>query len=311
LKDRLKLLSILVVGVISMASASIVIRFAQGQGAPSLVIAAYRLGTASLVLSIPALFQQAWQDYVTLSRHEFGMLVLSSILLGLHFSAWITSLAYSSVATSVVLVTTTPLWIGLAAPVLLDERISPLAWIGMLGAIAGGSLMAVSDLSQGQGNSAALGGLLSLLAAIAMAGYLIIGRGVRSRIRLISYLWFVYSGAAAFLLALAVGSRYPLTGYPLSTTGLMVFLGLVPQLVGHTAANYAVRQLPAAIVSIATLGEPVSATILAAIFLKEQPQHLQLVGGVIVLCGILIATLPTKQTAHVPRRRPKANSRRA
>jgi drug/metabolite transporter (DMT)-like permease len=301
LNHKLKLLSILFIGVMSMASASIVIRFAQAQGAPSLVIAAYRLGTAALAVSIPALYQQAWRDYVTLSGYELGVLALSSILLGLHFSTWITSLSYSSVATSVVLVTTTPLWIGLAAPIFLDERISPLAWMGMLGAIAGGSLMAVSDLSQGQGNSAVLGGLLSLLASIAMAGHLIIGRGVRSRIRFVSYLWFVYSGAAAFLFILAVGARFPVTGYPLPTTGLMVFLGLVPQLVGHTAANYAVRQLPAAIVSIATLGEPVSATILAAIFLNEQPRHLQLVGGAMVLGGILIATLPTRQAAKLPR----------
>jgi drug/metabolite transporter (DMT)-like permease len=301
LSHRLRLMLILFIGVMSMASASIVIRFAQAQGAPSLVIAAYRLGTAALVVSIPALYQQAWRDYVTLSGHELGVLVISSVLLGVHFSAWITSLAYSSVATSVVLVTTTPLWIGLAAPILLDERISPLAWMGMLGAMAGGSLMAVSDLSQGEGDSAILGSLLSLLAAIAMAGHLIIGRGVRNRLRFISYLWFVYSGAAAFLLALAIGSRHPVTGYSLPTTGLMVFLGLVPQLVGHTAANYAVRQLPAAIVSIATLGEPVSATILAAIFLKEQPQHLQMVGGVIALGGILIATLPSRRVANVRR----------
>jgi drug/metabolite transporter (DMT)-like permease len=258
------------------------------------------LGTAALVISIPAIYQQAWQDYATLNKHQLGVLVLSSVLLGLHFATWITSLAYSSVATSVVLVTTTPLWVGLAAPIFLSEHISPLAWIGMFGAIVGGSLIAISELTEGSGGSAVIGGLLSLLAAVVMAGHLIIGRRVRNRIRLISYLWFVYSGAAAFLFAVAVGSHHTIVGYPLSTTGLMVFLGLVPQLIGHTAANYAVRQLPAAIVSIATLGEPVGATILAMIFLKEQPQRLQLVGGIMVLGGILIATLPTREAANVP-----------
>ncbi len=197
--QNIKLGLILSVGVLAMSSASIMIRLAMAGGAPSLVIAAYRLGTATIVMSLLAARQRAWQDYAKLSWKEIAILVLSGVLLGLHFASWITSLAFTSVASSVVLVTTTPLWLGLAAPLVLGERTPRLTWLGLVAAMAGGSIIGLADWSGGQG-ATNWGNLLALSGAVLVAGYLLIGRSVRSRLRLVSYLWIVY-GTAALLLA--------------------------------------------------------------------------------------------------------------
>src|SRR5690242_918572 len=99
------------VGILAMSSASIMIRWAQQQNVPSLVIAAYRLTVATAALTLPAMRQRAWRDYAKLQGREVAILALSGILLGFHFASWITSLDQTSVLSSVVLVTTTPLWI--------------------------------------------------------------------------------------------------------------------------------------------------------------------------------------------------------
>lgn len=294
----LKMGLILLVGVLAMASASIFIRQAQAGGAPSLVIATYRLLTAALVMSVPALSQRAWQDYAKLSTRDLGTLLLSGLLLGLHFATWITSLAHTSVVSSVVLVTTTPLWIGLASPLLLGEHTPRLTWAGIAVAMIGGSIVGLADWS-GETSSTLWGDGLALIGALMASGYLMIGRSVRSKLRLTSYLWLVYGTAATFLLIWSIAGNYPLVGYSLETTGWMIALGLIPQMIGHTAANYAVRHLSATFVGVTILGEPIGSTILAILFLKEWPKPLQLLGGTLILAGIALAsTVEQHRTAQ-------------
>lgn len=286
----LQLLGILAIGVLAMSSASILIRWAQAENVPSVVIAAYRLTIATLALSIPAIRLRAWQDYAKLRISEVGLLLLSGILLGLHFATWITSLAHTSVVSSVVLVTTTPLWIGLASPLVLRERAARVTWLGIAFAMAGGSIIGLTD-SAGNTVSTAWGNVLALSGAVLMAGCLMIGRSVRARLRLIAYLWLVYGTAALLLITLAVGSGLPLTGYSAPAVGWMVALGLVPQLIGHTAANYAVRHLSATLVGVAILGEPAGSTVLAMLLLDEWPTLAQIVGGGLILAGIVLASV--------------------
>ncbi len=289
MKYPLKMGLILCVGVLAMASASIFIRQAQAGGAPSLVIAAYRLLTATVVMSIPALSQRAWQDYAKLEKRELGMLLLSGLLLGLHFATWITSLAHTSVVSSVVLVTTTPLWIGLASPLVLGERTPRLTWVGIVAAMIGGSIVGLADWT-GTTGSTLWGDVLALIGAFMASGYLMIGRSVRAKLRLTSYLWLVYGTAGVFLLIWSIAANYPLTGYSLEVTGWMIALGLIPQMIGHTAANYAVRHLSATFVGVAILGEPIGSTILAILILQEWPKPLQVLGGALILAGIALAS---------------------
>lgn len=290
MKQPVRLGLILGIGVLAMSSATIFIRLAQLQGMPSIVIAAYRLAIAALVITIPAVKQRAWVDYRKLSRREIGMLVLAGLLLGTHFAVWITSLSQTSVVSSVVLVTTTPLWVGLASPILLKEPTPRMLWGGMVLAVLGGVVIGLTEQSGGQA-STLVGNALALSGAFLMAGYLMIGRGIRGQLPLIPYLWIVYGAAAVLLIMWAAVDGLPFTGYPPITIVWVIALGLIPQLIGHTAANYAVRYLSATFVGISILGEPIGSTVLAMLILGERPTRPQVLGGALILSGIVLASL--------------------
>lgn len=280
----------LLIGVLAMSSGSIFVRWAQAEGAPSLVIAAYRLTAATLVMSIPLIRQRGWKDYATLGKRQWMILCLSGVFLALHFATWITSLGHTSVLSSVVLVSTTPLWMGLAGPLVLGERTSRITWIGMLVAILGGAVIGVSDISsQREGSLAAWGDVLALAGAIFVAGYYMIGRRLRERLRFVSYLWLVYGTAAVILTLWAAAAGHRLVGYSSDALLWMIALGLIPQLVGHSSANYALRFLPATMVGVSILGEPLGSTVLAAFLLREWPAPLQLAGAGLILLGITLA----------------------
>jgi drug/metabolite transporter (DMT)-like permease len=177
----------------------------------------------------------------------------------------------------------------LAGPLVLKERTSRLMWLGIALAIAGSAVIGLADLSNPYGGTG-WGNLLALAGAWFAAGYLLIGRSVRDQLPFVAYVWIVYGTAAVLLMAWVALRGLPLAGYSLRAMGLMIALGLIPQLIGHTAANYAVRHLSATLVSIAVLGEPVGSTILAVFLLGEQPGLLQILGGILILAGIVFAS---------------------
>src|SRR5574341_247327 len=286
---------ILLVGVLAMSTASILVRWAQADNVPPIVIAAYRLMIATGVLTLPAVRQRVWKEYATLDIRKIGVLLFSGILLSLHFATWITSLAHTSVMSSVVLVTTTPLWIGLAAPLILGERTSRATWIAILVAIAGGVLVGIEGSARGR--LVNWGDTLALMGAVFGAGYFLIGRRIREQISLIAYVWLVYGVAGSLLLGWTAASNLRLFGYSPTALIWLVALGLIPQLIGHSAANYAIRQVSATLVGVATLGEPIGSTILAIVLLHEVPGVLQFAGGLLVLAGIGIASLAQSKSA--------------
>lgn len=294
-----KVALVMAVGLAAMSSASILIRNAQAQHVPSLVIAAYRLGLASLALSIPAVRQQSWKDYAKLGMRTGGLLIASGVFLGLHFAAWITSLAHTSVLSSVVLVASTPLWIGLVSPLFLKETAQSVAWVGIGVAMVGGAVIGLSDLKNASMQTG-WGDLLALSGAMFAAVYLMIGRRVRARLHLIAYIWIVYGVAALFLLGWVWTAGLPLTGYSADAYLWLGALALVPQLIGHSAANYGVRYLPATLVGVTTVGEPVGSSILAFVFLAELPTALQLCGGALILLGIVLVFVAGSQGAAIP-----------
>lgn len=273
-----------------MSSAAVFIRLAQALGVPSLVIAAYRLSIGTLLMSAVAVPKRAWEDYAKLGPGQIALIGASGLLLGLHFAAWITSLDHTSVVNSVTLVSTTPLWVGLLSPLLLREATPRLTWLGMLFAIAGGVVIALAG-GTGADRMTIWGNLLALAGAWLMAGYLMIGRGVRARLQLVSYLWLVYGSAAVLLVIWSAVGGLPLFGYSRRAWLLMLALGLIPQFIGHSVANYAVRHVSASLVAVSTLGEPIGSTVLAMLFLGEWPGVLQLIGGSLILAGIVLASL--------------------
>ncbi|HEX8990948.1 MAG TPA: DMT family transporter [Anaerolineales bacterium] len=287
------------IAILAVSTASIFIRFAQSE-APSIAIAALRLSIASVVLAPVALTRHPRQ-LSELTRHELILAVVSGLFLGVHFATWITSLEYTTVASSVVLVSTGPLWVALLSPLFLNERLSAGAVVGLALALVGGAIIALGgsctwDHSLACANLANVlaghgirGDLLALVGAWAVTGYLIIGRRLRAKIDLVPYVFLVYSVAGLSLLLAMWILRISALGFHPLTYLWLVLLALFPQLVGHSTYNWALRYLPAAIVAVTTLGEPIGSATLAYFFLHERPTIAVLVGGVLILGGIYIA----------------------
>lgn len=283
---------ILGIGLLAVSTAAIFIRWAQETETSSIVVAAGRLSVASLILT-PIALRQHRPQISALRPVDFGMALLSGLALSIHFAAWITSLEYTSVVNSVVLVTTTPLWVAVMAPFLLGEKMRQFARIGLVFAFAGGILVAISG---GVGDpptrhDPVLGNGLAVLGAVMAAVYLMIGRNLRTRLDVVPYIWLVYSTAAVILVLAVTVSGEKVFGLSGEAYLWLLLLGLVPQLIGHSSFNYALGFLPAAYVSIIILAEPIGSGILAVIFLKELPGYVQLIGAAFILFGIGIASL--------------------
>jgi len=271
---------VLFVGVVSVSFAAIFIRLAE---APPLVIAAYRLTIASLIL-IPIASTKSVESLKNLSRRDMLLILLSSVFIALHFALWITSLSYTSIASSVILVTCHPAFVAVISYFLWSERLNRLTIGGIVVALIGIVLINYSGFTFG--SRAILGDWLALVAGFAMGAYLIIGGQLRARIDILPYLTIIYVGAAIILLIATVSFGYSFTGYSPTTYVMMVLLAIVPQLIGHSCFNLAVRLIPVTFVSVAILGEPVGATLLGYLILSEAPTANEIAGGLLILVGI-------------------------
>ncbi len=274
------------VGMLMVSTAAIAIRFAQEE-APSLSIAAWRLTLASLVLA-PIVLSRHRAELARLTRSELMRAAASGFLLALHFATWITSLELTSVAASVVLVATIPLFVGLLSPLLLKELVPPIMLVGILVAVIGSGILSLDDV--GGGRDPLIGDLLALAGAACAAGYMMIGRTLRRKLSLLTYIFVVYSVAALILLAVALMGRQPMGGFAIETIGWILYLALGPQLIGHSSFNWALRYLSAAYVTVTLLSEPIISSLLAWLLLKEPPTELEVVGGSLVLAGIAVAS---------------------
>lgn len=281
--------AVLALAVAVVSTASILVRYAQAEGAPSIAIAALRLGFATLVLT-PIAWPRVRREWPQLTRGDLWLAFGSGAALAVHFAAWITSLEYTSVASSAALVTTNPVWVGIASVAVLRERVPRAVVIGIVLGLLGSLVVFGSTSGAGAAAPAPLlGNGLALVGALAASAYLLIGRGLRTRISLLTYVWLAY-GAAAILLVLATFATNA-SLVKVSGTALLLTLALAlgPQLIGHTAVNWAVRRASATVVALAILGEPIGAAVLAWLLFGESFSASQLVGFAMLLCGIFFA----------------------
>jgi drug/metabolite transporter (DMT)-like permease len=284
---RLRMLGILSGGVLAVAFSSIFIRYAQAEAMPTLAIAAWRLVFACAAL-LPYALCTHQQDIRSLSRRDLGLLVLSGLCLGLHFATWISSLAYTSVACSVALVSTGPVFVGVGSWLFLHERLKRMTIWGIVLAAVGSLIIGWGDM--GQAENKITGDLLALAGAVFVAGYLMIGRKLRARRALITYIAPVYGVAMLILLMIVWIGRQPMLGFSWRAYAWVLLLGLLPQLVGHSTLNWAVRHLSATFVSIVTLAEPICSGVLAFLVLHETITVSTGLGAAFVLAGIYIAS---------------------
>jgi len=291
-------------GILFVSTASIFIRFAQVE-ASSIVIAASRLLIASLVLVPIALFR-CRSMLRGLSKTDLSKAGVAGLFLALHFAAWISSLQYTSVASSVVLVTTTPLWVALLSPMVLKEPIRRPVLVGLAVSMVGGVVVGMGNacaFKQGVlvcqaitfSGQAMWGNFLALFGAWMAAGYMIIGRQLRKNLNTVTYTALVYGASALILLAAVIIRAEPVFSFSRETYLWLLALGIFPQLLGHSLFNWALKYISAAYVSLTLLGEPIGTIILALIFLRESPKLLESVGAVLILVGIVIGSLGRKR----------------
>jgi drug/metabolite transporter (DMT)-like permease len=224
-----------------------------------------------------------------LRGREWAVAGVAGVFLAGHFASWIASVSLTSVAASVALVSTQPVWVALFAMVALRERPRPQQWLGIVVAVLGAAWIGWGDMEAGP--EPLRGDLLALLGALLVAAYYVIGRGLRRRIDLWPYVAVVYGAATLALLVALLATRTPLAA-PYTSVDWLVFLALAvgPMMIGHTGQNYALRYLPAYAVNLSLLGEPVGATLIAWMLpgIAEVPTAAALGGGALILGGILL-----------------------
>ncbi len=270
--------------LIVISFASIWIRWAK---APSLSIAAYRMGLAALILT-PIALSTRRRELRALTPSDLGSTLLGGICLALHFIFWISSLEFTSVASSVVLVTTNPIFVAVGSHFILKEPVTRSVIGGIVISLVGGVLIGYGDFLAGP--NVLLGDGLALLGAVMASAYLLVGRRLRAHTDLLTYIFLVYGAAAIVLLMAALLFKQPLLGFPPETYLWLILLAVGPQLIGHTSFNWALKHLSASTVAVIILGEPVGSTVLAYFLLGEPITPLKGLGGLLILAGIYLSS---------------------
>lgn len=269
-------------GVLAITWAAVLVRLAD---APAMSIAFWRMALATVCLGVfcavaRVRFWRSWRGV------DWWTGAVAALLLALHFGFWISSLEYTSVAASGVLVSTQPVFVAILGRAFLKERPSRAAWGGIVLAVAGTVVIAGADFALGR--RALMGDLLALLGAFWISGYYVLARVLRATKDLVPYVTVIYAMTAAWLLVGALASGSALAGWDGATWAALAGLAIGPTILGHSSLNYALRYMPAFKVNIAILGEPIGAAIWAAFLLSERPGPATWAGGALILAGIFL-----------------------
>lgn len=285
------MLLVLFVAIVGISVAGPLVRLSH---ADPLAIAAWRLFFSLLIVAAFLIPGRGWRQWRRLDRTGAALALAAGIMLALHFWSWNASVDLTTVAASVVLVNTQPVIVALLSAVWLGEAPSTRQWIGIVVAMAGAAVVAWGDAGTGPGAAdrrALLGDALAAGAGIAAALYYLVGRRLRQRLDLWPYVALVYGACFVTLVVIAGVRRVPLLPQPPRELAIFAALAVGPMLLGHTGMNWALKYLPAYLVNLTVLGEPVGATLLAAVLpgIREVPPGITLAGGALVLSGILLA----------------------
>jgi len=277
-------------GVLAVSFSALFVRLST---APALIIATYRLLFTFLLLAPFAVSKLHLLK--ALDRRQILLASASGVCLAFHFATWFTSLQYTSVASSTVLVTLQPVFVVLGSWLFFREKVHRLALLGGGIALLGSLVIGASDFKAG--GTALLGDGLALLAAMLVSGYLLIGRKMRRDVPLEAYTFVTYGSSTLVLILLSLLSRVPFTGYPPKDWILFFALALVCTVLGHTVFNWVLKYVQASVVSVSVMAEPIGAIIWASIFLREFPNPRQMVGGCLIFTGLYLFTRVSARTS--------------
>lgn len=295
----------MLVGVAAGSLSPILSRFVDAEGTPPLTAAAVRMGVSALVMLPILLFPTTRANATTtnakvplreLTRRDWLMMGAAGALLAFYFTAWFEGLQYVNVFVGMVMVTSTPIWIAIIEAVLFRIRPNRLILLGMALAFAGNLVIALAawsgaeDVAQ-MGSNPLLGAGLSLVAALAASVYRVLSRSQLRKVSLVPFQTIVYSGSTAVLLIACLLTGTALTGYSGAAYVWMILLALLPQLVGYTASNYALRFLSATYVTLVIQIEVVLSALFALVLFSEMPTSGQIIGGVVIMAGVALASV--------------------
>lgn len=273
--------------VLGLSFASIFITELERAEVPPLVIAFYRMAITTLLL-LPWALALNRREIASLAKKDFGLLVLGGLSLAVHFGAWITSLKYVPIATSVVLVNSHPLFVVIASYFFLGERPTRRSLLGTATGLAGMAVM--SQDAFGNFQLALKGDGLALVGALAVVAYFIVGRKARPRISLLGYVTPLYAACSVFLFVGVLATGDAFGPYSASAWAYLAALAIVPTIIGHTLFNWAIKHVRPSAISLAFLGEPVVASVLALVFFLQRPPLATFAGGALVLAGVYLTT---------------------
>jgi drug/metabolite transporter (DMT)-like permease len=274
--------------------------------APALTIATWRVGLSLVIVAIMLGGTGQWRQWRRLDGGALGIGALAGVCLALHFWSWNASITLTTVAASVVLVNTQPIIVAILSALWLSEPPNRRQWLGIAIAMAGALVVAAPDLAASSqsgfaGRNPFLGDMLALVGAVTAGTYYVIGRRLRATVDVWAYVGLVYGACFVTLLVLSWAVAVPLGHQPRRELAIFVALAVGPMLLGHTVLNWVLEFLPAYIVNLVLLGEPVGATLIAAVLpgIREVPGLATLGGGALVLAGVLIAARATRAGREV------------
>ncbi len=282
---------VLALSLLGIAFAGPLVRLSN---ADPLAIAVWRLGFSLLIVGGFLAATGEWRDWRGITASELALAAVGGVSLALHFWAWNASVHLTTIAASVTLVSLQPAVVATISAIALREAPSKRQILGIAVAIAGALIIAGPDFNGGiapAGNRPLLGNLLAMSAAVTAGFYYTIGRRLRRSLGVWAYVGIVYSAAFLTLLGIALSRGTVIAPQPPREIAIFAGLALGPMLLGHTGMNWALKYLPAYVVNLTVLGEPVGATLLGALIpsIRQIPTVNTLVGGAIVLLGVLVA----------------------
>lgn len=272
----------LIVGIAAVSTAAIFVKLSD---APSSIIAFYRLLFAFIIVAFPTLLFNK-KEFAVLTKKDILYSVFSGIFLAFHFITWFASLKYTSVASSVVLVTLQPIFAMFGVYFFFKEKIAKVGVIGAILAVIGSIIIGWGDFKIG--GQALYGDFLAILGAIFVTGYWLFGQLLRKKVSVLVYAFLVYGASTITLLLYNLALNLDFTGYSAYNWKLFLGLAIIPTIFGHTIFNWAIKYISAATISVTILAEPIGAIILAYIFLDEVITSTQLIGGAVIFTGIVI-----------------------
>lgn len=280
------------------AGGPILIRLAQSEGIPSLVIVAYRQ-IFSLVFFTPIVLSRHRHELRRLKRRDLLFAGLAGIVMAGRFLLLFEAYNNTSILIVSVISGASPLFVALAETVFLKAALSRNVWLGLLMAIAGGMVIAFTGFDGGKslGNNPTLGVLYAVTGTLLLAIYLNLGRSIRNRISFWPYIWLVFLFAAITSVLATFAAGMPLMGYSAKGYLWLIILTITAQVIAHGAINYVLAYVSATFVSISSQVSNVVSVLLAYIIFAELPGPLQVAGSVIIIAGVIVATLRPKVRA--------------